>query len=1520
MTYAHQRSRTIRSVLLVDERIERLQRIERALLAAGVEVQSCARFEQAFYVSDTPADVVLVAADSAERAGWSQAETLCAGGNGAIAALAYGDGDASIAGATAAAARSAGYEPIALEWENPAALGRDLARLVVRAAPLVWILSAREYPGDRAWASAIEEAGFAVRWMRDGASEATGGRPAAVVLRDDPSTAGRGRPSDALRDLARESRLVILGCDVDPERRRSWREIGAAAYVEEPFAVEVLLAQLSPEPERRAITSPVPRESALGVLWVGLDRTGRVVEWNAAAAEFLAGPGASEALPLGELNWFDLVCAPSAREQCREQLDSLVQGDHDATTGEWPVSAYDGEVQWLHWTCRRAGSELDEGQAAFVLVGVSDGLWRRWGRADYGAAVAGADRCGDTLLLLDRQLGRVVFAGSRALSWWGVGRDALSTSTRWWDRIASSDHGSLRSAIDRARRGQAVRCGFELETDGAFTRLLQARLFLLHPDERGGAVIAVLLSEIGEGHSEPGPPVRDSISIEALLTAAPVVPFSIDARGRLTLADADLSAELGLVDDEGRELEIDVRAELPALTERLQEAFDGRGFSVPLDLDGRHVELSLWPKFDDDGEVTQVGGVAVDLSDSQRVREALRSLVDVTAPITGQAFFRELALALTRALGVRMAYLAERVDGDPERLDLISCWSAGEFSEGEIVLAEGRPERAVLTGEGVRLGRREAEERCVGFPFDQCFDASDGGDVAGYVGVPVRDAVGEVVGVLALAHDRPLDASLVDDGLLALLASRAGSELERLDSELTLERSRSRWRTLVGNMPDAVTTVTRDGTVTFSNGFYRERESVLERCAPEHRGELQRHIEAVLRTNESRSLEHRVNDERSRSLWFHTRIGALPVEKSGDDEVVLISTDITERKDQEGRDRFRGEMEKLVTEVSTRFINLEPEDFEQHLEAAVHQVGERSGADRCYLFDLVGESLAMRHAWQRAGRTPIPARISTELPDATGLGWLVPTIQAGNELLARDVDRLESSPTGVGKRVGIRSLVCVPVTSGGKVRGFLGFDTATKELDWDRAIVALLRLLTDVFANVAERQRVEEERATLSEQLRQVQKLEAIGTLAGGIAHDFNNLLTGIGGQAELLVRALGEPELRRAADTIAQTAQRGAKLTRQLLDFARRGESESVNVDVEALVGEVCDLLDRTIGKHIDVRKDLRASGAAVLGDPTQLQQVILNLAVNASDAMPENGTLTFGTSVTEVRPDEAHLFPELEPGQYVRLFVADTGCGMDADQIGRIFDPFYTTKAQGKGTGLGLALVYGIVRSHRGRVDVHSRLGEGTTFEILLPVSSAEGGCQVEDEPLEVVSGHGRLLVVDDEAVVRTTLCELAASIGYTVEGVDAGSIALDRLAARNGAGEGLYDAVLVDLRMPEMDGVELIEALRAKGDHTKAILCSGGGYERYGPRLADLDLAGFLHKPFRLAELSKVLSQVVGDRSKPAAGQLEVTPAPRSTPAAGTEPPRRDPQVEPPPRATDTPTDPTQRPGTPGLERPR
>jgi PAS domain S-box-containing protein len=412
-------------------------------------------------------------------------------------------------------------------------------------------------------------------------------------------------------------------------------------------------------------------------------------------------------------------------------------------------------------------------------------------------------------------------------------------------------------------------------------------------------------------------------------------------------------------------------------------------------------------------------------------------------------------------------------------------------------------------------------------------------------------------------------------------------------------------------------------------------------------------------------------------------------------------------------------------------------------------------------------------------------------------------------------------------------------------------------LDGPPSFTGHIRDLTD-------RKQAESELRERDEQLRQSQRMEAIGTLAGGVAHDFNNILTAILGYAGLLKRLTPRVDgVQRAADVVEKAAQRGAMLTQQLLGFARKGKNESAVVDLAAICEEVMGLLQRTIEKSITVRRTSSTTPAVVIGDPGQLQQVVLNLAINARDAMPDGGALTIDTSVVALSADECRRRPGTRPGSHVRLEVTDTGCGI-ADEIrGRIFEPFFTTKELGKGTGMGLAMVYGIVQNHGGSIGVRSQVGRGTTFEIFLPHALGAVATEAQHHGETAPAGAGRVLVVDDEDAVREVAADILASLGYHVTTARDGATAVDQFRERHHE----VDVVLLDLAMPGMGGGECFRALKSIDPAVKAVLCTGYGFNVAAQQLLDEGMIGFVAKPYEIDRLSDAIAQALrGTRPSP------------------------------------------------------
>jgi len=383
-------------------------------------------------------------------------------------------------------------------------------------------------------------------------------------------------------------------------------------------------------------------------------------------------------------------------------------------------------------------------------------------------------------------------------------------------------------------------------------------------------------------------------------------------------------------------------------------------------------------------------------------------------------------------------------------------------------------------------------------------------------------------------------------------------------------------------------------------------------------------------------------------------------------------------------------------------------------------------------------------------------------------------------------------------------------------------------------------------------------RQHLEDQLRQAQKMEAIGRLAGGISHDFNNVLTIIYGYSKLLLDHLDCNEsLYQYATEINKAVNRGTSLSRQLLAFSRKQTLQPKLLSPNAIVSDMDKMLHRLIGEDIELVTVLDPAVGQVSADPGQLEQVIINLVINARDAMPQGGTLTIETA--NVTLDEADALEQIgvRPGPYVRLTVRDTGCGMDAETKAHLFEPFFTTKGPGKGTGLGLATAYGIITQSGGHIKVDSAPGQGATFMIYLP--------QVVDLPKPVPSGTSRpelprgtetLLLVEDETGVRTMVCETLLGVGYTVLEAQDTQEALRICEQR----EGVIHLLLSDVVMPRMSGPALAERLTALRPTIRVLYMSGYSEEaiaRYGPLHPD---AALLQKPFTLEALARKVREVL------------------------------------------------------------
>ena len=397
-----------------------------------------------------------------------------------------------------------------------------------------------------------------------------------------------------------------------------------------------------------------------------------------------------------------------------------------------------------------------------------------------------------------------------------------------------------------------------------------------------------------------------------------------------------------------------------------------------------------------------------------------------------------------------------------------------------------------------------------------------------------------------------------------------------------------------------------------------------------------------------------------------------------------------------------------------------------------------------------------------------------------------------------------------------------------------------------------------VLRDVSERKNAEDEKHKLESQLQQAQKMESIGTLAGGIAHDFNNILMGIQGNASLMLLKIesDHPNYEKIKN-IEKYVQNGTELTKQLLGFARRGKYLIKATDLNEIIDKSSGLFARTkkeIRVHTDLKEDLWTAEV----DRGQIEQVLLNLYVNAWQAMTNGGDLYLQTE--NIILDRSYVKPyKVEPGRYVKISVSDTGVGIDKETQERIFEPFFTTKEMGRGTGLGLASVYGIIKSHGGYINVYSEKERGTVFTIYLPASEKEVARDMDASPAPIVRGNGTILLIDDEKMILDVGIELLEELGYTVLSAMSGKEAIDVFQTSR---EDIK-LIIMDMIMPGMGGGETYDRLKEIDPDIKVLLSSGYSINGQATKILRRGCDGFIQKPFNMNQLAQKIQEIQANR---------------------------------------------------------
>ncbi|TAJ08464.1 MAG: PAS domain S-box protein [Nitrospirae bacterium] len=703
-------------------------------------------------------------------------------------------------------------------------------------------------------------------------------------------------------------------------------------------------------------------------------------------------------------------------------------------------------------------------------------------------------------------------------------------------------------------------------------------------------------------------------------------------------------------------------------------------------------------------------------------------------------------------------------------------------------------------------------------------------------------------------------------GLLLWSAGRlrrewAQAELESVRAraaEGALRESETKTRVIIETALDAVVVMDSDGRITEWNAQaeaifgWSRREAVGLMLAetiipPAYREAHERGLRRFLATGQGPLLNRRVEITACRrdGREFPVELTITPARQGDIHTFSAFVRDITQRQESEKRQTTQLAVTVALSEARTL-----DEAAPKLLQAVCETVGWEVGV--IWRVDRAASLLRCDCIWHVSSEgIEAFAALSRDTTFPKGLGLPGRVWATGQSVWIADVLQDANFPRAVGAaQVGLHGAIGFPIILGGELLGVLEFfSRQVRQPDDD-----LQRMMAEIGIKVGQFI----ERGLLEEQLRQSQKMDAIGRLAGGIAHDFNNLLTVINGYSQLLVNQLDATDERRnKAVEIKRAGDRAAALTRQLLAFSRKQVLAARVLDLNELMAGMNGMLRRVIGEDIDLVTVSGASLGSIKADPGQIEQVILNLAVNARDAMPQGGRLTIETANVDVDAALLGQSSYVQPGSYVLLAVRDTGCGMDPHTQANMFEPFFTTKERGKGTGLGLATVYGIVKQSGGHILVSSEVGLGTTVKVYLPrvyqaVAAAES-VSAADRP---VNGSETVLLVEDEESIRKLLGRELRDRGYQVLEAGEGQEAVE-LCRRH---EGAIHLLLTDVVMPRISGRELAERLASMRPDMRVLYMSGYTDDTVVRHGVQESATAFVQKPFTSIQLLRKVRDVL------------------------------------------------------------
>ena len=880
---------------------------------------------------------------------------------------------------------------------------------------------------------------------------------------------------------------------------------------------------------------------------------------------------------------------------------------------------------------------------------------------------------------------------------------------------------------------------------------------------------------------------------------------------------------------------------------------------------------------DEAGNVTGTLSSGIDITERERAERTQRLIHEIGNAVHASRNTKELFAIIRESLGQVLNtenFFIALYDHETDTITL--DYFVDQKDQGQF---DSFPAGKTLTGYVVRnntsllLTREEADRwveagivEIVGTPSQV------------WLGVPLR-VRSEVIGALVVqSYTNPREFGPADRDMLEFVSGQIGFAIERKRADEELRASEARNRAIVEAVPDLMFQLDRSGRFLSYESPRTDDlavspeaflgKSVDQVFPPHFAKEIRERVERALATDEIQLLEYSLPipmpDGEVRE--FEARI--VP---SGEDTVLGVVRDITKRK----------RAEKLLRTLNRAALAMErtltPDEVIEVVSQHLRTVGLYSVI---WFIDESGERLGLKHTSVDREFVDRMAEIAGTAPEEFSLAISDSdiyrrTLRDKETVFVPDPEELlrQIVPSASQKvaeyargALGASKSLLAPLVAEDRVFGVLSVHSSELTEDDAQAVTAFANQLAAALRKstlLMELAQSLDELKSTQTQLLQAQKMEAIGRLAGGVAHDFNNLLTAISGYAELLLsRGRLDESVRSDVEQIRKAAEQAAALTRQLLAFSRRQPLQSQVIDLNRVVAEMDALLRRLIGEDIDLVTILDDEEVFLKADAGQIEQVIINLVVNARDAMPEGGRLIVKTKNVVLDEDACASIPDARPGRFARLSIEDSGAGMPKEIVDQIFEPFFSTKEPGRGTGLGLAVVYGIVRQHGGWINVYSEPGHGTVFKIYLPAvereaTEAEEECEARGK--ESAGVGQRILLVEDEEAVRDFAKRALSENGYVVVCASDADEAIGIFERERGD----FELVFSDVVLPDKTGIQLADELLSRKPDLRVLLSSG--YTDHKSQWPIVEERGyrFIQKPYSLPDLLGTVREMVGPR---------------------------------------------------------